>query len=236
MSALVIIPARAGSKGVPGKNLKRLEGQTLVARALACAQLALPDARIVVSTDIPGLAWEPWRLDRPAELAADDTPMIDVVRHVLDTIPGPPDQPIVLLQPTQPFRTPEHVFKALALLAPGVPGVDSVVSVVPLPLSHSPELVFSLGRLVGGSYRLDPYLPRTWSRRPTRRQDAHPAFRPDGTVYAFWRRTVTLYGNIYGTDVAPLLIPADESCELDTAEDWADVQRRWSSASVRRHR
>jgi CMP-N-acetylneuraminic acid synthetase len=61
---------------------------------------------------------------------------------------------------------------------------------------------------------------------PTRRQDVGTTYIRDGTVYAFPVKTLTS-GTIYGQDVRPLLIPADESCELDTESDWADVERRW---------
>jgi CMP-N,N'-diacetyllegionaminic acid synthase len=63
---------------------------------------------------------------------------------------------------------------------------------------------------------------------PTRRQDMPPAYIRDGTVYAFWRRTVTRYGNIYGPESTPLIIPPEETCELDTMSDWANVEARWN--------
>jgi CMP-N-acetylneuraminic acid synthetase len=61
---------------------------------------------------------------------------------------------------------------------------------------------------------------------PATRQELGPVYKRDGTCYAFYRKTLD-QGDIYGHDVRPLIIPADESCELDTEADWAAVERRW---------
>jgi CMP-N,N'-diacetyllegionaminic acid synthase len=251
MSVLALIPARSGSKGIPGKNVRKLGGRTLVQHAVACAWAAGPGRYVsppveglfvVVSTNIDRRALalnEPDNmrvevLPRPAELAQDDTPMIAVVQHALAQIPGPEDQIIVLLQPTQPFRTPEHLKAAIALLGDYSPdpmdGPDSVVSVVAVSPNYSPELLCEIS-----GWGLQPWIRKDiavqatwrWAQVPTRRQDTTPLYRRDGTVYAFWRRTVNEYANIYGSIVEPLIIPAHESCELDTEQDWEDVEARW---------
>ena len=59
----------------------------------------------------------------------------------------------------------------------------------------------------------------------TRRQDARPAYARDGTVYACWRATIERFGNIYGEDSRPLLLPAAESLSIDSPEDWAAAER-----------
>ncbi len=110
MTPLVIVPARAGSKGVPNKNFALLpDGSTLVGRAVEIGQqigeVVVTSDKFLHEPDVPVLPrGHRWWLNRPAELAADDTPMRDVVEHVLAQIPGDPDQPIVLLQPTTPLR------------------------------------------------------------------------------------------------------------------------------------
>jgi len=173
-----------------------------------------------------GVEW----LERPAELCQDETPMIAVVQHALEQVPGPDDQIIVLLQPTQPLRTVAHVHTAIARLRePREMPATSVVSVVQLPATHH------------GAMQLicQPYAGRMRLRRaerptaglddpslPTRRQQLEPTYIRDGTVYAFWRRTVTRYGNVYGPESIPLIIPAEESCELDTMADWAALEAR----------
>lgn len=168
----------------------------------------------------------PALVSRPADLAQDDTPMLAVVQHALAQIPGPPEQIICLLQPTAVFRTPEHVRKAIALLRETQ--ADSVVSVVELPKTHHPRYTISwppdeddepLG------YRLRDM--------PPCRQDVKPVYIRDGTVYAFWRKTVTQHGTIYGQDCRPLILDPSESCELDTEADWAAVQARWEREHAR---
>lgn len=221
MSVLALIPARSGSKGCVGKNLRTLGGKTLIQHAVDCAFEA--GCRPHVSTDItqadyPGILHTAHLVRRPPELAQDDTPMIAVVQHALQQIPGEPDDIIVLLQPTQPFRTPAHIRQAIALLQES--GADSVVSVVPLPLTHSPDM---LGVISGGG-ELRPWSEFGW---PPCRQVVTPAVMRDGTVYCFRRRTVDNYANIYGRDCRPLIIDPADSCELDTEEQWAEVERRW---------
>jgi CMP-N-acetylneuraminic acid synthetase len=104
---------------------------------------------------------------------------------------------------------------------------DSVVSVVPLPLTHSPDLVMAIDRGALVPFRvLDDYWHMGGAVQPARRQDARRAYLRDGTVYAFYRRTVTRHGTIYGEDVRPLLMKPEETCPLDTPADWAEAERR----------
>lgn len=222
MSTLVIVPARANSKGVPNKNFRELAGLSPLSRALHCAMRVVDSECIVVTTDYP-VTLTPGGagiklIRRRVCLAKDDTPMIDVVKDVLEQIPGPPDQKIVLLQPTQPLREPKHITQALELLTDEWDSVVSVVEICPVR-----EWVLSiddgrLERLADWAWLSDGM----W----TQRQGQQPAYKADGTAYAFWRKTVTEYGDIYGHAVRPLIIPASETCPLDTPEDWAEAERR----------
>src|ERR1041385_7681588 len=131
MSVIALIPARVGWKGIPGKLFRLVGGLPLVVRAVLVGLAVTP--RVVVSSDadpsiIPGVyqAIKRW-IQRPADLAHDDTPMIAVVQHALEALSGEPDDIIVLLQPTQPLRTPAHVEEAIRLLRETQ--ADSVVSV-----------------------------------------------------------------------------------------------------------
>lgn len=225
MSVLALIPARSGSKGIANKNFRTFGGTCLAQLAYECALAAGCDP-IVLTTDVEfsgAVAIPPAvLLKRPPDLASDTAAMVDVVKHALGEIAGQPDDVILLVQPTQPLRRPEHLKAAIALLQAS--GADSVVSVVPVPLTHSPDLVCEIepsGRLAGwGHEYVGVY-------QPTRRQDARRAYIRDGTVYAFRRQTVERFGDIYGYDVRPLLIDPADSCELDTEADWLEVERRW---------
>src|SRR3989442_4299497 len=100
---VALVPARGGSKGIPRKNLVPLAGKPLLQWTLDAARDAESVTRVVVSTDDDEIA-EAARgaevLPRPPELAADDTPMLDVIRHALGEL-GSCDV-LVLLQPTSP--------------------------------------------------------------------------------------------------------------------------------------
>jgi CMP-N,N'-diacetyllegionaminic acid synthase len=225
---LAIVPARGGSKGLPGKNLRPLAGRSLVARAVDVAHASGVVDRVVVSTDDAAIAAEARTAGaevpfmRPSSLATDEAPMRGVVEHALEALRVAGWQPgiVVLLQPTAPLRRPAHVRDAVEALRAGT--ADAVASVVALPLHLSPDYVM---RIEGGALR--PFLPE--GAGVSRRQDARPAYVRDGTVYAFRPATLARYGTIYGELCLPLLIPADESVTIDTADDWDDAERRWRS-------
>ena len=222
---LAIVPARGGSKGVPGKNVRVLAGRPLIEyTALAARESGVID-RIVLSTDSDEIADAGRRCGlevpfiRPASLAADDTPMLPVVRHAIDALSASgwiPDV-IVLLQPTSPLRRPSHVRDAVTMLRETK--ADSVVTVVELPRHLSPDYVM---RIEDGLLR--PFLPE--GERLTRRQDARPAYSRDGTVYACWRETLDRFGSIYGERCQPLVVNAADSLSIDTPDDWAEAERR----------
>jgi CMP-N-acetylneuraminic acid synthetase len=144
-----LIPARGGSKGIPRKNLAPLLGKPLVQWTLEAARASRTLTSVVVSTDddeIAELAAGSPVLRRPAELAADDTPMRDVVLHALAELSR--CDVLVLLQPTSPLRRAVHVDEAVELLLRT--GADSVVSVVPVPHRYGPGSLLKIvdGRLV----------------------------------------------------------------------------------------
>jgi CMP-N-acetylneuraminic acid synthetase len=222
---LAIVPARGGSKGVPGKNLRKLAGRTLLDYTAQAARDSGVIDRIVLSTDSAEIADAGRRagLDvpfmRPAALAQDDTPMLPVIQHAIDTLAadGWTMDVIVLLQPTSPLRRPAHVRDAVTLLRETK--ADSVVSVIELPRHLSPDYVM---RIDGGALR--PFLDA--GARVTRRQDARPAYSRDGTVYTCWRATLERWGNIYGERCLPLILDAAESLSIDSPGDWAEAERR----------
>lgn len=221
---LGIVPARGGSKGVPAKNVRPLAGRTLLDYTAEAARASGVIDRLIVTTDAREIA-EAARAAglevpfmRPAMLAADDTPMLPVLQHALAELARQGDVPeiVVLLQPTSPLRRPEHIRDAVTLLRES--GADSVVTVVELPKHQSPDYVM---RIEDG--RLRPFLAE--GARVTRRQDARAAYSRDGTVYAFWRRTLDRQGSIYGNDCRPLVLAAVESLSIDSPDDWAAAER-----------
>ena len=222
---LGLIPARGGSKGIPGKNLKPLAGRPLIAYAVDAARASGVVDRLVLSTDseeIAAIGRESGAevpFLRPAEFAGDASPMLSVLQHAVAALEqtGWSPEIILLLQPTSPLRTPAHLAAAVDLLR--ATNADSVVSVVELPRHLSPDYVM---RVEGG--RLVPFLAE--GATVTRRQDARVAYVRDGTVYAFWRRTLVEHGSIYGRDCRPLVVDTAESVTIDTPADWAEAERR----------
>ncbi len=221
---LGLVPARGGSKGVPGKNTRLLAGRPLLEYTARAARESGVLHRLVLSTDSEAIADCGRRAGlavpfmRPAALAQDDTPMLPVIEHALDELrrQGWEPETVVLLQPTSPLRTPAHIRAAVEQLQQT--GADSVVSVVAVPQHLSPDYVM---RLEDG--RLRPFLPD--GGRVTRRQDARPAYVRDGTVYVFRTTTLRRFGSIYGDDCRPLVLDAAESLSIDTAADWAAAER-----------
>jgi CMP-N,N'-diacetyllegionaminic acid synthase len=227
---LALVPARGGSKGIPGKNIRPLGGRTLIEYAARAARESGVIDRAVLSTESADIAAEGRRVGlevpflRPADLARDDTPMLPVVDHAVTALEssGWLADIVVLLQPTSPLRQPEHVRRALALLRDS--GADAVATVVALPPHLSPDYVM---RIEDGS--LVPFLPG--GAGVTRRQDARPAFVRDGTVYAFWTRTLRTDRSLYGSRCVPLMIPRRESLMLDSEDDWAEAEQRFRIVS-----
>lgn len=134
MNILVVIPARGGSKGIPHKNIKPLNGKPLIYYTIDVARSIVCDEDICVSTDDPDIikTVEDYGLKvpfvRPAELASDTAGTYEVLLHALDFYAkkGRDYDIIVLLQNTSPFRTAEHVKEAMKLYSNDI---DMVVSV-----------------------------------------------------------------------------------------------------------
>ena len=225
MKILGIIPARGGSKGIPGKNIRMLGGKPLIYYASHAARESGLVDRLILTTDSTEIAEVGKSLSievpfiRPAHLAQDDTPMFPVIDHVVQFVESEGWQPdiIVLLQPTAPLRQPEHIQAAVKILTETK--CDAVASVVEVPQHYAPDFVFKLEdgklkRFIEGSDKI------------TRRQDVRPAYSRDGTIYAFWRDVFIHKRSIYGDDCRPLLISRDESCNLDTMEDWEEIEKK----------
>ncbi len=134
---LAVIPARGGSKGLPGKNVRELFGLPLLAHSIKAAAMSPVVTRCIVSTDSEHIAAVARHHGgdvpflRPPELAGDDTPMAPVVRHALAEVErqeGRDYDAVLLLDPTSPARVPEQLTAAAARLRDH-PDLDGVVSV-----------------------------------------------------------------------------------------------------------
>lgn len=180
MNALVIIPARGGSKGIPGKNIKRLNGKPLIYYTIDAARCVTDDTHICVSTDDDRIieTVESYGLKvpfkRPDFLATDTASTYDVLLHALNFYEekGEFFDAVILLQATSPFRTGEHLKKALALYSKDIDMVVSVKETDSNPYyvcfeeDENGMLQISKG---DGHY--------------TRRQDCPPVYEYNGAIY-----------------------------------------------------
>jgi CMP-N,N'-diacetyllegionaminic acid synthase len=223
MRVLGIVPARGGSKGIPGKNVRPLGGKPLLVHTAEAALAARLLSRVVLTTDDEKIA-EVGRACglevpflRPAELAMDDTPTLPVLQHAVTELERAGDRfdAICLLQPTSPFRRAGDIDGCIELLEKE--SLDAVISVLPVPSEHNPHWVYfrndGLLRLATGE---DQPIPR--------RQDLPPAFHRDGSVYVT-RRDVLMEGNsLYGKRLGGFLADS-RSVNLDTPADWERAER-----------
>lgn len=222
-----LVPARGGSKSLPGKNLRELAGRPLIAYTAEAARASGVFDRLVLSTDDEEIAAAgraaglevPFM--RPAEFAADESPMLDVVQHAIGELETGGEQVgwVAILQPTSPLRRPEDIRAAVELARST--GCDSVVGVVELPLTLSPDQLMQMD----DAGRLRWFMPA--GERVTRRQQARRAYLRDGTIYVV-RRDVAMEDSLYGEDCRPLMIDPAYSVSIDDEADWLEAERRLS--------
>lgn len=219
MSTLAIIPARGGSKRLPGKNIKPFRGTPLIAWSIRFAQRYGRFDRLVVSTDTEAIAAvcslegvEVPRL-RPAHLASDTAPTIDVVLDVLDleAMEGRHYDIVALLQPTSPMRLASRWDMAYDLLQNT--GHDAIVGVA--PARTHPYHAFRLAQSGGLSPFLDP------SGLKLRGQDLPPAVAVAGNLYLVRVEALREHGTFFPSrSVGVLCDEPFESVDIDDELDW----------------
>ena len=183
---LAVIPARGGSKGLPGKNIRPLAGLPLIAHSLKLAKLCPEITRCIVSTDDAAIrdVVREYGGDapflRPAELARDDTAMTPVLQHALHEIEraeGRTYGSLLLLDPTSPGRIPGDVTRAVALLD-GDPQAQGVIA-----CSQPTFNPFWVGVVEKDRYLVPAFASPEYARR----QDVPTFLRINGALY-LWRR------------------------------------------------
>lgn len=217
MKTLYVIPARGGSKGIPGKNIKPLAGKPLISYTIDVARELAPDCDICVTTDDADIISTVEAMDlkvpfvRPAELATDHSGTYEVLIHALDFYEsqGIHYDTLVLLQPTSPLRTADDVRSCLQLYTPEIDMVVSVMQAATNPYYNAFEtdengfLHISKG---DGKY--------------TRRQDAPKVWEYNGAVYVI--NTASLRKMKMGEFTRRKMyeMSRERSIDLDTPTDW----------------
>ena len=226
MKVLGLIPARGGSKGVPRKNIRVLNGKPLLAYTAETALKSRRLDRVILSTEDEEIAevGRQYGLDvpfmRPFDLAQDSTPTLPVIQHALLSLQqnGEYYDAVCLLQPTNPLRREQDIDGCVELLTNSQ--ASSVVSVLPVPHEYNPKWVFwrdEAGRLSLSTGDSEPV---------TRRQDLPPAFHRDGSVYVTRTETILSGDSLYGDRLLGYEIKPEFSANIDTAEDWQRVEER----------
>lgn len=210
----VVIPARRGSKGIPGKNLYRLGRDTLLERSIKLAARSTYVDRTVVTTDDPemlelarALGAAPPGL-RPAELATDDASSIDVVLQIIETLPIETGH-VLLLQTTTPLRTLADL-QGLCRTFEESPEAQAIVSLVRHDSPH-PE---KIQELENGYVR--SYLGSS-SHHP--RQTLCEVYALNGAFYLTHRDTIVSERSFLPERTLPFLMPPERSINLDTPFD-----------------
>lgn len=212
-SVLGLIPARGGSKGIPGKNIRTLGGKPLLTHTIEAALAARSIERVIVSTDDEAIARVARRYGadvpfmRPAQYATDTSPSIGVAHHALAwlSVEGGGYRPdaVALLAPTSPLRSAKQIDAVVDLLYSA--GTDSACTIRPSPVH--PYYVFSRGADGRLSFALDV------NPRPLRRQDLPPFFTHSQAVLV----SRTAYLKMCGGDAPFLNFQSVAGAEIDAA-------------------
>jgi CMP-N,N'-diacetyllegionaminic acid synthase len=211
---LAVIPARGGSKGLPGKNIRPVDGRPLLAWTIEAAQRARTVDRVVLSSDdaaIMSVARSlgcdvPFR--RPNDLATDVATSVDVVLHALDELPE--FDTVLLLQPTSPLRLAADIDAAYERFETS--GAETCVSVAPVE-QHPFWMYF-----VGENHALNPVL--STPDVVTRRQELPPVFALNGAIYIADVAALRRSRSFITSHTVAYVMPLARSLDIDTAADF----------------
>jgi CMP-N,N'-diacetyllegionaminic acid synthase len=224
MRILAIIPARGGSKGVPGKNIKLLNGKPLLAYTSEIALQSKQLTQVIVSTEDKQIMEVAKNLGiqvpfiRPMALAQDNTPTIDVIVQALQWHKKQYIffDAVCLLQVTSPFRTLEFLNKAIEKFVES--GCDSLVSVQKVPHEYNPHWTFEVNaegnlKIATGEAEII-----------TRRQELPTAYHRDGSIYITKTEVLLQEHSLYGKSTAFIESEPDFYVNIDTMEDWKKAE------------
>lgn len=216
MKPLVVIPARAGSKGLPNKNKKSLNGKPLIVYTLEAAMCVFPKEQICVSTDDPEIIqlskeaglFVPFV--RPAHLSGDTASSVDVLFHAIEYYNsiGYFADTVILLQPTSPFRDKVHITEALQSFNEGIEMVVSVKEAKSNPY-------FSLFEEDENGY-LRPSKEGAFIRR----QDAPLVWEYNGAIYIVNIEALKKFGFRGLTCIKKYQMDRISSLDIDDEMDW----------------
>ena len=227
MKILGLIPARGGSKGIPGKNIKPLGGKPLLQYTIEAAKRANLLSRIVLSSDDEEIMATAKRLGleapfrRPDALAGDSSSSLDMIQHALRFFitEGENFDAVCLLQPTSPFRREGLIDEAIDNFIQG--GFDSLISVREVPEDYNPHWVFEEEN---GGLRIATGESEIISRR----QDLPKAFHRDGAIYLTKKKVLMEQNSLFGEKIGFINTTGEPYVNLDTQTDWEEAEKMLS--------
>ncbi|MCW0221269.1 MAG: acylneuraminate cytidylyltransferase family protein [Prosthecobacter sp.] len=223
---LALITARAGSKGVPRKNIKPLAGHPLITWTIAAAKESRYVDRLIVSSDGPEIiriavehgCEAPFV--RPAALAQDESSSIEVIEHAIKFLNENFDY-LILLQPTSPFRTASDIDRFLEFCIKN--NANSAVSVS--RLKKHPMYMYRIE-----NNRLVPFLDN--GSIQLRRQDMPPAYEHNGALY-FAKINHLMRERSFNTpETLPYITEGIINVDIDTPDDWDYAESIARKASI----
>ena len=218
---LGILPARGGSKGIPGKNLRNLLGKPLIGwsaealvgvdrieKKICCTDdQAIADAARNFGLEVPWI--------RPSSLAQDDTLVIDVISHAIDRLASDGKTPythVVLVQATSPTVSRMDIKNALNLALET--NADTVITGFDAGEKHPARM-----------FHIDEEDSVSWfsqePQRMIRRQDLKPLFIRTGLVYVMKTETIEKFGSIYGPNIKSIIVPEQKAVNIDVEDDFS---------------
>ncbi|MCK4791558.1 MAG: pseudaminic acid cytidylyltransferase [Desulfobacteraceae bacterium] len=214
---VAIIPARGGSKRIPGKNIKNFAGKPIITYSIEAAKASGIFDRIIVSTDSEDItdvarsAGAEVPFARPSELSDDHTPTAPVLEHALSWLEseGCSVKYLCCIYPTAPFVRSEDLIKGYKLLVES--NVSSVFSVT--------KFEFTIFR--GLKINDEGFIEMFWPEHElTRSQDLPQAYHDAGQFYWLDSEKFLGYKRLYAKDAKPIILPRVLVQDIDTPEDW----------------
>jgi CMP-N,N'-diacetyllegionaminic acid synthase len=222
---LGLIPARGGSKGLPGKNIRPLLGKPLIAWTIQEAMASLYLDKIVVNTDDDKIAQvaREWGAEvpfmRPIELAGDDTRVIDVVLHALDWFDDKREcyEYMALLEPTSPLRRKRDIDEAIVKLIEREEHADSIISLGKIALEH-PEYA----KVIDGDGYTKSY--GAAGKVLELRQAIPDAYFPYGVIYLSKVKAIREHRAVYAGRIIGHLIERWQNYEINDIWDFICIE------------
>lgn len=222
---LAIIPARGGSKGIPGKNIKPLGGKPLLqytfesakeSKLLSLVILSSDDVEIInfaksIGLEVPFV--------RPAHLATDVSGSLEVIQHALTFFKekGETFDVVCLLQPTTPFRESGSIDAAIQQFLNS--DFDSLVSVREVPAEFNPHWVFEADE------KACLHIATGEKEIIKRRQELPQAYFRDGSIYLTKAEVVLKKDSLYGDKIGYIVSQSERFVNLDTMADWERAEK-----------